>query len=103
MNKIIQSIGTQTLGLASVTQVYCGSDMSQVALPRLGTMVAPVWDMVCEAPVFEGPSLVQQQDVNVEEAQLQFGLIGLLNFDLSPDEPAEDDMERSLEYNRSAE
>jgi hypothetical protein len=103
MNKITQSIGTQTSGLASAAQVYSGSDMSCVALPHLGTMVAPAFDLVCNMPVFERPSLPQQPEINVEDPQLQLGLIGLLNFDLSPDEPAEGDMERPLEYHRSAE
>jgi hypothetical protein len=103
MNKITESVGTQTSGLASAAQVYSGSDMSCVALPHLGTMVAPVWDIVCEAPFFEMPSLVPQPEFNVEEPQLQLGLIGLLNFNLSPDEPAEGDTERPLEYNRSGE
>jgi hypothetical protein len=103
MNKITESVRTQTSGLASAAQVYSGSDMSCVALPHLGTMVAPAWDIVCQVPVFEKPSLIEQPKVNVEDSQLQLGLIGLLNFNLSPDEPAEADMERPSEYNRSAE
>ena len=102
MNKITESVRTQTSGLASAAQVYSGSDMSCVALPHLGTMVAPIWDIVCEVALFEKPSLIHQPQVNVEEEQLQLGLIGVLNFDLSPDEPAEADMEKPLQY-RSAE
>lgn len=102
MNKITESVSTQTSGLASAAQVYSGSDMSCVALPHLGTM-APAWDVVCHVPVFEKPLLVEQPEINVEDPQLQLGLIGLLNFELSPDEPAAADLERPLEYNRSAE
>ncbi len=103
MNKITESVRNQTSGLVSAAQVYSGSDMSCVALPHLGTMVAPVWDIVCQVPVYEKPSLFGQPEVNVEEPQLQMGLIGLLNFNLSPDEPTEADTERPLEYDRSAE
>ena len=103
MNKIMESVGTQTSGLASAAQVYSGSDMSCVALPHLGTMVAPAWDIVCQVSVLEQPWLIERPEINVEEAQLQLGLIGLLNFNLSPDESVEADLERPLEYNRSAE
>ena len=105
MNKITECVSTQTSGLASATQLYSGSDMSCVALPHLGTMVAPAWDIVFNMPVFAKPSFVEQPgvDINIEDPQLQLGLIGLLSFDLSSDEPAEADMERPLEYSRSAE
>jgi hypothetical protein len=100
MNKITESVRTQTSGLASAAQVYSGSDMSCVALPHLGTMVAPLWDAVFEMPVLEKPAIVKQEEFNVEQSRLQLGLIGLLNFNLSPDEPEDPDMERPFEYSR---
>src|SRR5215472_6324498 len=104
MNNITESVRTQTSGLASATQVYSGSDMSGVVLPHSGTMAAPPWDVVLSLPIIEKPESVdQQRQLTFEQSQLQLGLLGLLNFSLSPDEPAEADMERVLEYDRSSE